>query len=210
MIPFVVEQTGRGERSYDIYSRLLKDRIIFLGGEIDDHLANLIIAQLLFLDSEDPEKDIFLYINSPGGVVTGGLAIYDTIQYLSAHDFLRIAKVTRSMHKQPELGLSELDAMVQRADQTVVIAYVGMSNGAGPTISAHVTCPVISVPANIDDHPEDVWSSLRCPSAVPNLTVLSSKNAALAALQMLAQSNPAIYAALRLEQEKRLTNMAPA
>jgi len=84
MIPFVVEQTGRGERSYDIYSRLLKDRIIFLGGEIDDHLANLIIAQLLFLDSEDPEKDIFLYINSPGGVVTGGLAIYDTIQYLKA------------------------------------------------------------------------------------------------------------------------------
>lgn len=84
MIPFVVEQTGRGERSYDIYSRLLKDRIIFLGGEIDDHLANLIIAQLLFLDSEDPEKDIFLYINSPGGVVTGGLAIYDTIQHLKA------------------------------------------------------------------------------------------------------------------------------
>lgn len=84
MIPFVVEQTGRGERSYDIYSRLLKDRIIFLGGEIDDHLANLIIAQLLFLDSEDPEKDIFLYINSPGGVVTGGLAIYDTMQYLKA------------------------------------------------------------------------------------------------------------------------------
>lgn len=84
MIPFVVEQTGRGERSYDIYSRLLKDRIIFLGGEIDDHLANLIIAQLLFLDSEDPDKDIFLYINSPGGVVTGGLAIYDTIQYLKA------------------------------------------------------------------------------------------------------------------------------
>lgn len=84
MIPFVVEQTGRGERSYDIYSRLLKDRIIFLGGEIDDHVANLIIAQLLFLDSEDPEKDIFLYINSPGGVVTGGLAIYDTIQHLKA------------------------------------------------------------------------------------------------------------------------------
>lgn len=84
MIPFVVEQTGRGERSYDIYSRLLKDRIIFLGGEIDDHLANLIIAQLLFLESEDAEKDIYLYINSPGGVVTGGLAIYDTIQYLKS------------------------------------------------------------------------------------------------------------------------------
>jgi ATP-dependent Clp protease protease subunit len=82
LIPMVVEQTGRGERAYDIYSRLLKDRIIFLGGGIDDHLANLIIAQLLFLESEDPEKDIHLYINSPWGLVTAGLAIYDTIQYL--------------------------------------------------------------------------------------------------------------------------------
>jgi len=82
LIPMVVEQTGRGERAYDIYSRLLKDRIIFLGGEIDDHLANLIIAQLLFLESKDPDKDIHLYINSPGGVVTAGLAIYDTMQYL--------------------------------------------------------------------------------------------------------------------------------
>ncbi|APG26842.1 ATP-dependent Clp endopeptidase, proteolytic subunit ClpP [Syntrophotalea acetylenivorans] len=84
LIPMVVEQTGRGERAYDIYSRLLKDRIIFLGGAIDDHLANLIIAQLLFLESEDPDKDIHLYINSPGGVVTAGMAIYDTMQYLKA------------------------------------------------------------------------------------------------------------------------------
>jgi ATP-dependent Clp protease protease subunit len=84
LIPMVVEQTGRGERSYDIYSRLLKDRIIFLGGGIDDHVANLIIAQLLFLESEDSEKDIHLYINSPGGLVTAGLAIYDTMQYLKA------------------------------------------------------------------------------------------------------------------------------
>ncbi|BCR05778.1 ATP-dependent Clp protease proteolytic subunit [Desulfuromonas versatilis] len=84
LIPMVVEQTGRGERAYDIYSRLLKDRIIFLGGQIEDHMANLIIAQLLFLESEDPDKDIFLYINSPGGVVTAGMAIYDTMQYLKA------------------------------------------------------------------------------------------------------------------------------
>ena len=84
LIPMVVEQTGRGERAYDIYSRLLKDRIIFLGGAIDDHLANVIIAQLLFLESEDSEKDIHLYINSPGGVVTAGMAIYDTMQYLKA------------------------------------------------------------------------------------------------------------------------------
>ncbi|MBI5236401.1 MAG: ATP-dependent Clp endopeptidase proteolytic subunit ClpP [Deltaproteobacteria bacterium] len=82
LIPMVVEQTGRGERAYDIYSRLLKDRIIFLGNAVDDNLANLIIAQLLFLESEDPEKDINLYINSPGGLVTAGLAIYDTMQYI--------------------------------------------------------------------------------------------------------------------------------
>lgn len=83
-IPIVVEQSGRGERSYDIYSRLLKERIIFLGGAIDDHVANLIIAQLLFLEAEDPDKDIHLYINSPGGVVTSGMAIFDTMRYIKA------------------------------------------------------------------------------------------------------------------------------
>jgi len=81
-MPFVVEQTHRGERSYDIYSRLLKDRIVFLGTPVDDDVANVIIAQLLFLESEDPDKDISLYINSPGGSVTSGLAIYDTMQYV--------------------------------------------------------------------------------------------------------------------------------
>lgn len=82
LVPIVVEQTSRGERSYDIYSRLLKDRIIFLGEAIDDHISSLVIAQLLFLEAEDPDKDIFLYINSPGGVVTSGMAIYDTMQYI--------------------------------------------------------------------------------------------------------------------------------
>lgn len=82
LVPIVIEQSSRGERAYDIYSRLLKDRIIFIGGEIEDHMANLIIAELLFLESEDPEKDISVYINSPGGVVTAGLAIYDTMQYI--------------------------------------------------------------------------------------------------------------------------------
>jgi ATP-dependent Clp protease protease subunit len=82
LVPYVIEQTGRGERSYDIYSRLLKDRIIFLGDEVDDHIANLVVAQLLFLESEDPDKDVHLYINSPGGVITAGLAIYDTMQYV--------------------------------------------------------------------------------------------------------------------------------
>ena len=82
LIPYVVEQTSRGERAMDIYSRLLKDRIIFLGEGIDDHVASLVVAQLLFLEAEDPEKDISLYINSPGGVVTAGYAIYDTMQYI--------------------------------------------------------------------------------------------------------------------------------
>ena len=82
LIPMVIEQTNRGERSYDIYSRLLKDRIVFLGGEIDDDVANTVVAQLLFLEMEDPDADICLYINSPGGSVTAGMAIYDTMQYI--------------------------------------------------------------------------------------------------------------------------------
>ena len=82
LVPMVVEQTGRGERSYDIYSRLLKDRVVFMTGEVADAMADLIVAQLLFLESEDPDKDIYLYINSPGGVVTAGMAIYDTMQYI--------------------------------------------------------------------------------------------------------------------------------
>ncbi|NPV29310.1 MAG: ATP-dependent Clp endopeptidase proteolytic subunit ClpP [Firmicutes bacterium] len=82
LVPMVVEQTSRGERAYDIYSRLLKDRIVFLGTPIDDHVSNLVIAQMLFLEAEDPEKDIYLYINSPGGSITAGMAIYDTMQYV--------------------------------------------------------------------------------------------------------------------------------
>ena len=82
LVPIVVEQTSRGERSYDIYSRLLKDRIVFIGSAVDDHMANLIIAQLLFLESDEPDQDIYLYINSPGGQVSSGMAIYDTIQYI--------------------------------------------------------------------------------------------------------------------------------
>ncbi|MBB5015274.1 ATP-dependent Clp protease protease subunit [Rehaibacterium terrae] len=82
LVPMVVEQTSRGERAYDIYSRLLKERVIFLVGPIDDHMANVVVAQLLFLEADNPEKDISLYINSPGGIVTAGLAIYDTMQYI--------------------------------------------------------------------------------------------------------------------------------
>jgi len=82
LVPMVVEQTSRGERSYDIYSRLLKERIIFLVGQVEDHMANLVVAQMLFLESENPDKDIYLYINSPGGSVTAGLSIYDTMQFI--------------------------------------------------------------------------------------------------------------------------------
>lgn len=85
LVPMVIESTGRGERAYDIYSRLLKERVVFLVGPVDDHMANLIVAQLLFLESENPEKDISLYINSPGGVVSSGLAIYDTMQFIRPH-----------------------------------------------------------------------------------------------------------------------------
>ncbi len=85
LVPIVVEQTARGERSYDIYSRLLKERVIFLVGQVEDHMANLVVAQLLFLESENPDKDIHLYINSPGGSVTAGLAIYDTMQFIRPH-----------------------------------------------------------------------------------------------------------------------------
>ncbi len=82
LVPYVIEQTSKGERSYDIYSRLLKDRIIFLSGEIEDNMANLAVAQMIFLEAEDPDKDIYLYINSPGGSVTAGMAIFDTMQYI--------------------------------------------------------------------------------------------------------------------------------
>jgi ATP-dependent Clp protease protease subunit len=83
-VPIVIEQTSRGERSYDIYSRLLKERIVFVCGEVEDHMANLVVAQLLFLEAESPDKDIYMYINSPGGVVSAGLAIYDTMQYIKS------------------------------------------------------------------------------------------------------------------------------
>ena len=82
LVPMVIEQTSRGERSFDIYSRLLKERVIFLTGQVEDHMANLIVAQMLFLEAENPEKDIYLYINSPGGVITAGMSIYDTMQYI--------------------------------------------------------------------------------------------------------------------------------
>ena len=104
LVPYVIEQTSRGERSYDIYSRLLKDRIIFLGEAIDEHIASLVVAQLLFLEAEDPDKDINIYINSPGGSVTAGMAIYDTMRYAWewqrawAHFYCRQARRASALH----------------------------------------------------------------------------------------------------------------
>ena len=97
LVPYVIEQTSRGERSYDIYSRLLKDRIIFLGEAIDEHIASLIVAQLLFLEAEDPDKDINIYINSPGGSVTAGMAIYDTMQYIKPQVYTICVGMAASM-----------------------------------------------------------------------------------------------------------------
>jgi len=97
LVPYVVEQTGAGERSYDIYSRLLKDRIIFIGEAIDEHVASLVVAQLLYLEAEDPDKDINIYINSPGGSITAGMAIYDTMQYIKPEVSIRSVGMAASM-----------------------------------------------------------------------------------------------------------------
>ena len=99
LVPMVIEQTGRGERSYDIYSRLLKDRIIFIGTAIDDHVANLVVAQMLFLQMEDPKREINLYINSPGGSVTAGLAIYDTMQFVTCDVATYCVGIAASMER---------------------------------------------------------------------------------------------------------------
>ena len=100
MIPTVIEQSGRGERAFDIYSRLLRERIIFLGSAVDSEVANLIVAQLLFLESEDPEKDIYLYINSPGGSVSAGMGIYDTIKFATSESTADPRKIMRSRNRR--------------------------------------------------------------------------------------------------------------
>ena len=112
LIPMVIEQTNRGERSYDIYSRLLKDRIVFLGGEINDDTANLVVAQLLFLEMEDPDSDISLYINSPGGSVTAGMAIYDTMQYIKPQVRTVCIGMAASMGKR--LALPNAEVMIHQ------------------------------------------------------------------------------------------------
>jgi phosphoribosylaminoimidazole carboxylase PurE protein len=122
---------------------------------------------------------------------------------------LKITTATCSIHKEPVRGLDELHRLVQLVPDTVVIAFIGRSNGAGPTLSAATTVPVITVPASFKDFPEDVWSSLRTPSNVPVTTVLEPANAAMAALQILALRNPRLYAALREQIEERLVNTIP-
>lgn len=135
-------------------------------------------------------------------------AFSEAISLMRKGDVESVKVVTRSLHKQPVQALQELWALIQEVPDSVVIAYVGRSNGAGPTLSANTTVPVITVPATWEEFPEDVWSSLRTPSATPVMVVLDPKNAALAALQILAMHNPRLYAELRMVQERRLLNVA--
>ena len=114
LVPYVIEQTSRGERNYDIYSRLLKDRIIFLGEEVNETTASLVVAQLLFLESEDPNKDIHLYINSPGGMVTAGLAIYDTMQYIKCDVSTICIGLAASMGKGKRYALPNAEIMIHQ------------------------------------------------------------------------------------------------
>ena len=129
LIPYVVEQTGQGERSYDIYSRLLKDRIIFIGEAIDEHLASLVVAQLLYLEAEDPDKDINIYINSPGGSITAGMAIYDTIRYIKPEVSTICVGMAASMgafllaagQKGKRYALPNAEIMIHQPDRKSVV-----------------------------------------------------------------------------------------
>jgi phosphoribosylaminoimidazole carboxylase/phosphoribosylaminoimidazole-succinocarboxamide synthase len=134
-------------------------------------------------------------------------AFYDVVAKLEPKPQLKTENITCSAHKQPALAYEMLQRHLKDFPDSVIVAYVGRSNGAGPTLSANATVPVITVPAGYKDFPEDVWSSLRTPSNVPVMTVLEPANATLAALQILAMRNPSIYAALRYDQEKRMTNL---
>ena len=137
LVPYVIEQTSRGERSYDIYSRLLKDRIIFLGETIDEHIASLVVAQLLFLEAEDPDKDINIYINSPGGSVTAGMAIYDTMQYIKPEVSTICVGMAASMgafllsagHKGKRYALPNAEIMIHQP--------LGGVNGQAEDIKIH-------------------------------------------------------------------------
>jgi len=129
LVPVVVDQTSHGERAYDIYSRLLKDRIIFMGAGVDDNIANLVIAQMLFLQAEDPERDIYLYINSPGGSVTAGLAIYDTMQYIT-NDVVTIcmgqaASMGAVLFRTGTIKASELGGLYKSMPVTSLFAILG-------------------------------------------------------------------------------------
>ena len=137
LVPMVIEQTNRGERSYDIYSRLLKDRVIFLGGQIDDNVANLVIAQLLFLEAEDPDKDINLYINSPGGSVTAGMAIYDTMQYICSDVATICMGMAASMGAFLLLAGTEGKRMALPNSEIMIHQPLGGTQGQATDIAIH-------------------------------------------------------------------------
>ena len=150
-----------------------------------------------------PKQQLILWVGSEKDEVDWfNVQLEKFMGYLS-----RRTTIMCSMHKSPLEGIAALNEYIRQAPDTVIIAYIGMSNGAGPTLSAHTTVPVITVPANWEKFPEDVWSSLRTPSDVPVMTVLNPKNAVLAGLQILAMRNPGLYAKLRLKQEERFANV---
>ncbi len=177
------------------------------GGDLNEVTAKYRHVQALTSRFEIPRQQIVLWRGSE----KDDLEVYEqalmTTNFFEAKGFL--AEITCSMHKEPASALEQLSEVTHGIPDTVVIAAIGMSNGAGPTLSAQTTAPVITVPATVKDFPDDIWSSLRVPSKVPVMTVLSPQNAVLAAFQILAQRNPRLYADLRYEQEKRLVNVVP-
>ncbi len=171
------------------------------GGELDAVTKLYEQVQSLTARFSLPTQQLIIWRGSEKDVIEPLLE-----QWQSALSWLDVKIVTISMHKEPVKGYQELQKALQEIPNSVIVAFIGRSNGAGPTLAAQCTVPVITVPVNWQQFPEDVWSSLRAPSEVPVLTILEPNNALLAALQILAMNNPALYAQLRMNQEKRLIN----
>jgi phosphoribosylaminoimidazole carboxylase / phosphoribosylaminoimidazole-succinocarboxamide synthase len=180
------------------------------GGKLDDVAEKYRLVAGITDHFRLPAQQVIIWRGSDKDDVTPVVKSLDQLSGGAADArFLKVTTATCSIHKEPVRGLDELHRLVQQVPDTVVIAFIGRSNGAGPTLSASTTVPVITVPASFKDFPEDVWSSLRTPSNVPVTTVLEPSNAALAALEILALRNPQIYMALREQLEDRLVNTIP-
>ncbi|MEI6492458.1 MAG: phosphoribosylaminoimidazolesuccinocarboxamide synthase, partial [Verrucomicrobiota bacterium] len=180
------------------------------GGKLDDVAEKYRLVAGITDHFRLPAQQIIIWRGSDKDDVTPVVKSLDQLSGGAAGArFLKVTTATCSIHKEPVRGLDELHRLVQQVPDTVLIAFIGRSNGAGPTLSASTTVPVITVPASFKDFPEDVWSSLRTPSNVPVTTVLEPSNAALAALEILALRNPQLYMALREQLEDRLVNTIP-